>query len=312
LTQKIEGKAVRRSIYFIIFAIVFIFSSQISAQNIENPEAVRMRREQAARNKRFDNIQNTVFSTKTTPDNHPKIINGDRKAFPFKQRLTREQKSHLLPEPADAARYASFLAQPKTGLFKLFPDVGCEKNAHLLRADKECLNWIPNSAFYSFRESEHTTEYLADIRLEKGFLISDGVLSQGILVALGNVPFENITLDSAGMNFLVNYQPEQKNKDAYTQFEQITKGVKSGDFLYKNTLPVNVDTVYGLRIIAYRGRFWQIFRGYRFNVLEGDERTDLMLVFRVVGKSEDGSISLIWKELQRKDALKLTYEKHNK
>ena len=299
----------RESIYFIIIAIVFIFPCEISAQNVENPEAVRMRREQAARHRRFDNVQNTVFDSKTTPNNQANVINGDRKALPFKQKLTREQKSYLLPEQTDSVRYTSFLAQPKTGLIKLFPDAGCEKNASLLRADKECLNWIPNSAFYSSREREHTTEYLADIRLEKDFLISDGVLSHGILVALGNVPLENVTLNSAGMNFLVNYQPEQKNKDAFTQFVQITKGVKSDGFLYKNTLPAVADNTYALRVIAYRGRFLQTFRGFRFNVLDGDERADSTLVFRVIRKSEDGSISLLWKELQRRDAPKLTSEK---
>ena len=302
----------KETIYFIVFAIVFIFSSNISAQNVENPEAIRMRREQAARHRKFDNVQNAALDTKTTSGNPANIINGERKAFPFKQRLTKEQKKYLLPEQADAARYASFLAQPKTGLIKLFPDAGCEKNAYLLRADKKCLEWIPNSAFYSFREREHTTEYLADIRLEKDFLISDGVLSHGILVALGDVQLENVTFDSTGMNFLVNYQPEQKNKDAYKQFNQITKGVTSGNFLYKNTLPVDVGTTYALRVIAYRGRFLHIFRGFRFNLLDGDERTDLTLVFRVIGKSADGSINLLWKELQRKDSPKLVYEKRKK
>jgi len=303
---------VKEIIYFIVFAIVFIFSSKISAQSVENPEAVRMRREQAARHRKFDNVQNTVFSTKTTPNNQANVINGERKAFPFKQKLTREQKSYLIPEQTDSVRYASFLGQSKTGLIKLFSDAGCEKNANLLRADKECLKWIPNSAFYSFREREHTTEYLADIRLEKDFLISDGVLSHGILVALGKIPLENVTLDSPGMNFLVNYQPESKNKDAYNQFVQITKGVKSGNFLYKNILPADVDITYALRVIAYQGRFLQTFRGLRFNVLNGDERADLTLVFRVIRKSEDGSISLLWKEIQRKDAPKLIYEKRKK
>lgn len=302
----------RRLIYFITFAILFIFPSQVFAQNAENPEAVRRRREQAARHRRFDNVQNTVFDAKTTARNQANIINGERKAFPFKQKLNREQKSYLLPAQTDLSRYASFLAQPKTGLIKLFPDAGCEKNANLLRADEKCLKWIPNSAFYSFREREYTTEYLADIRLEKDFLITDGVLAPGILVALGDVRLENVTLDSAGMNFLVNYRPEQKNKDAHRQFVQITKGVKSGGFFYKNTLPVNINTVYAVRVIAYRGRFIQNFRGFSFNLLDGDERADLTLVFRIVGKSEDGSISLLWKELQRRAAPKLIYEKQQK
>ena len=302
----------RETIYFIVFAIAFIFAGKISAQTVENPEAVRTRREQAARHRRFDNIQNPVFDTKTTPNNQVNVINGGRRALPFKQKLTREQKSYLLPDRTDAARFASFLEQPKTGLIKLFPDAGCEKNAHLLRADKECLNWIPNSAFYSFREREHTTEYLADIRLEKDFLISDGILSQGILVALGKIPLENVTFDSAGMNFLINYQPEQENKDAYNQLVQITKGVKFDDFLYKNILPAEFDTTYALRVIAYRGRYLQIFRGFRFDVLDGDERADLILVFRVVRKSEDGIINLLWKELQSKESPKLIYEKQKK
>ncbi len=300
----------KETICFIIFAIVFIFSSEIFAQATPRQEAAAIRREQEARERAYERLQKPI-SPRTGSANQSNAIFGARKALPFKQKLTGEQKKRLLPEE-DAAKYTSFLREPKTGLIKLFPDVGCEENANIIRADKECLNWIPNSAFYSFREREHTTEYLADIRLEKDFLISDGVLSQGILVALGSVPLDNVTLDSAGMNFLVNYQPEQKNKDAYRQTVQITRGIKADKFLYKNTLPAIADTTYALRVIAYRGRFLQTFRRFRFNVLDGDERTDLTLAFRVVRKSEDGSISLLWKELQRKDAPKLLYEKREK
>lgn len=302
----------KATFYFIVLAMVFVFSTRISAQAIENPEAVRLRREQAARNKRFDNIQNRIFNPKTTPDNRTNVINGARKAFPFKQKINGEQKKRLLPAQSDLTQYASFLGQPKTGLIKLFSDAGCEKNAYLLRADQECLNWIPNSGFYSFREREYTTEYLADIRLEDDFLVSDGVLSHGILVALGKIPLENVTLDSAGMSFLVNFQPEQKNRDAYQQFVQITNGLKSDGFLYKNTLPVDSETTYALRVIAYRGKYLQTYRGFRFNLLEGDKRADITLAFRVIRKSNDGSVSLLWKELRSEQAIKLTYEKRKK
>jgi len=300
---------VKETICFIIFANVFIFSSEIFAQAAPQ-DAAGIRREQEAKERAYERLQKPI-SPRTDSGNQPNVTFGARKALPFRQKLTSEQKRRLLPEE-DSAKYASFLKQTKTGLIKLFPDVGCEENANIIRADRQCLNWIPNSAFYSFREREHTTEYLADIRLEKDFLISDGVLSQGILVALGSVPLDNVTLDSAGMNFLVNYQPEQKNKDAYRQTVQITRGIKADKFLYKNTLPAIADTTYALRVIAYRGRFLQTFRRFRFNMLDGDKRTDLTLAFRVVRKSEDGSISLLWKELQRKDAPKLIYEKRKK
>lgn len=269
---------------FIIFVIALTFTLEAFAQTLAQGEA----------------------GDSTSP------IFAKRKALPFRKNLSAKQKKLLLPEPADSAKYAAFLGQPGTGLVKLFADLGCEENANILRADAKCLNFVPNSATYSFREREYTTEYLADIRLEKDALVSDGVLAQGIMVALGKIPLENVALDSAGMNFLVGYQPEPKTIAAYRQFVEITKGINSGGFLYKNTLPAAVDTTYALRVIAYRGRFWQAFRGFKINVLDGDERADLTLAFRVVRKSEDGSYILLWKELQRKVAPKLLYEKRKK
>lgn len=274
----------KKTICFIFLAIVFITTRQISAQTAAPEETA--------------NPANVVFRKRT--------------ALPFKQKLTGEQKKRLSPEAKDLAAYTSFLRQPKTGLIKLFPDLGCQDNAEIIRADASCRNFIPNSAFYSFREKDYTTEYLADIRLENGFFVSDGALSQGILVALGKIPLEDATLGSAGMDFLINYRPEQNNKDVFRQAIQITKGVKSGNFLYKKVLPVVSDMTYALRVIAYRGRFYRTFRGAKFDVLLGDERTDVILAFRVVGKAEDGSATLLWKELERKKPPKVIFQKASK
>lgn len=239
-------------------------------------------------------------------------IFAKRSAFPFKKRLTGKQKSRLQPAAEDSARFASFLKQPRTGLTKIFPDIGCEENANVIRADADCLSSIPNSAFYSFREKEHTTEYLADLRLADGFFVSDGILSQGILVSLGDVSLENLSLAAEGLKFLREFAPETNSKDALRQTIELAKGVRQNKFEYKKSLPVAENTTYALRVVAYRGSFRRVFRGVEYDVLARDARADLILAFRVVRKSKDGSLTLLWKELERKDSPKIIFPKKKK
>lgn len=306
-------KIMKKILSFIIFSIFFFLPLSFSAQNAEDGKSARISQEQQSLNKQkeFNNPPKSVSSNRNTES--ASVTPGiPRRIFPFKRSLNKDQKKRLAVESADLNGYAAFLEQPKTGLIKLFPDLGCEKNANIIRVDQECLNWIPNSAFFSFREREHTSEILADIRLEKNYLISDGILSQGILVALGDVSLENVTLDTAGINFLINYQPEQNHRNAAKQILQLNKGIESDRFHYQRVLPVVADTTYALRVVAYRGKVIQTFRRFIFNLLEGDDRTDLTLVFRIVKKSADGSLNLLWKELQRKNAPKLIYEKRKR
>lgn len=242
----------------------------------------------------------------------PPVVFARREASPFKAKRTKLQRQRLLPDATDAAKYRAFLGNPNTGLVKIFSDTGCENNANIVRADADCLSSIPNSAFYSFREKEHTNEYLSDVSVKNGFFVADGILSQGILVALGDVSLENLSLKSEGLKFLLEFAPDANSEEALKQTMQITRGARSGGFLYKKTLPIEENTTYAMRVVAYRGKFWRTFNGILYNVLRGDARADLTLGFRVVRKSDDGSVTLLWKELQRKEAPKIIFPKRNK
>lgn len=235
-----------------------------------------------------------------------------REALPFKASRTREQRKRLLPTAQDAAKHTAFLQRPNTGLIKIFTDIGCENNANVVRADAVCLNSIPNSAFYSFREREHTNEYLADLRVKENYFVSDGIFSQGILVSLGDVSLENLSLNGEGMKFLLEFAPKANSGEASKQINQIIGGVRSDGFLYKKTLPITENTTYAMRVVAYRGRYTRVFRGVLYEVLAGDERADLILAFRVLRKSDDGSVTLLWKALQRKESPKIIFPKKNK
>ncbi len=236
-----------------------------------------------------------------------------RGALSFKKRISRQQKKMLSPDAADLSRYADFLRNPKTGLIKLFPDLGCEENANVVRADEICLNQIPMSAFYSFRESEHTTDFLSDIRLENDVLVSDGLLTQGILVALGKTPLESVTPTSSGLKFLTEFKPELKSEEALKQTFQLIKGIKSNGYLYRKALPAREEMTYALRVVAYRAKFIQTVRGFLFNMLEGDDRVDVTIAFRLLKKdAATGTYTLLWKELARQEAPKIIFPKPNK
>ncbi len=230
-------------------------------------------------------------------------------SFILRTRPSREQKRKLQPNPQDMAKYAGFLEQPRTGIFRLMPDVGCTENVNVIRADAVCLNYIPESSYYSFREKEHTIEMLADIRLRNGFLISDGILSQGIMVNLGDVELEKLAPAAEGFGFLTNFAPHTEGIEAQKQYLEMMRGVKVGGYEYKKAHSSVENTTYALRVVAYRGNVFRSFRGYRFDVLGGDKRIDLTIAFRVIRKDADGSVTLLWKEIERRNAPRLEFPK---
>lgn len=238
-------------------------------------------------------------------------VNRNRGFSPFRKKASKAQKKLLQPNKEDLAKYSQFLLQPKTGMFRLLPDPGCEDNPLVLKVDEACRNVIPESSFYSFREEEHTSDILSDIRLKNNFFISDGIYSQGILVKLGDLPVETITPDTDGISFLSDYVPQTQSKEAHKQFLQMKEGVISGKHEYRKVVLADENMTYAMRVIAYRGNLYRSYRGVLYDVLAGDRRIDMMLAFRVVRKDKDGSMTLLWKELQSKESPKLKFSKKN-
>lgn len=232
-----------------------------------------------------------------------------RKFFSVKKVISRKQKKLLSPDKSFSTIYADFLRQPDTGLIRLFQDVGCETNDNLIRVSEECLDWIPMSSSYSFREKEHTRDFLSDIKLRNDLLTAGDHLEQGILVALGNIELEKITLETEGINFLKDYNPEVESQKVLAQTLQLSKGVKSNGYLYKSSLPALQNVTYILRAIAYRGKLMSSFQGQKIDVLDGDNRSDLILAFRVLEKDSVGTLTIIWKRMARKSAPKIIFPK---
>ncbi|HVE58323.1 MAG TPA: hypothetical protein VNB22_15940 [Pyrinomonadaceae bacterium] len=232
--------------------------------------------------------------------------------FILRTNPTKEQKKRLVPNPQDLRKYEQFLEQPHTGIFRLMPDIGCTENINVIKADAVCLSFIPESSYYSFREKEHTIELLSDIRLKNGVFISDGILSQSILVHLGEIALEEIAPASEGLAFLTEFSPSAQGVEAQNQYTQMMRGVKVGKYEYKKAVPMIENATYALRVVAYKGNVFRTFRGYWFDLIEGDKRIDLTIAFRVIRKEQDGAVTLLWKEIGRKDSPRLTFPKRRK
>ena len=276
--------------YLVLAVIQFLFVSTVFSQTNQLPMPKPPNAKPSERNTTREALQNRNF-------------------FPFKAKRSKDQEKRLKPNQEDLVKYAEFLKHSKTGIFRLVNDFDCESNVYVIKVDENCRNSIPGGSFYSFREKEYTTAYLADLRLKDGLIISDGILSQNILVRLGDVPLETLSVGSEGMRFLTEFVPEAQSSAATKQYIDIVKGIRTENHEYRKVLPSILNNTYAIRIIAYRGSVYRNFRGWLFDLLAGDNRVDMTIGFRIIRKDADGSITLLWRELERKKAPKLKNDK---
>jgi hypothetical protein len=257
------------------------------------------------------NAVNSNKMTLLTPE-FRKIV--DRETDYLYRKPTKIELQNIAPNEEDKEKYADFLKQDKTGLIRLIPDLGCSDNVKILVASDDCLKYsMPgNGSAFSFRTNNYRIWRLADLVFAKNVFHAVGSLSQGILVNLGNVPIESVTLNSEGVEFLNKFQPEIYYKEAKKQDKELIKGIRSNKYFYRKGLLAIENSTYVLRSIAYQGKLMRSEKGLIYNELEYDRRKDVTIVFRLIRKNADGSVNILWKELQRKDSPKIKIKEDKK
>jgi hypothetical protein len=238
--------------------------------------------------------------------------------------MTKEDRERLkavrLPNSEDLAKYKNFLQQKNTGLFRLFPNFNCEEK-NILRVDGDCAHVVLGSWNYSFRQKDYSGANLWDIEYKDGNLISQGFLSQGMMVRLGDVALENVLPAENGVKFLLDFKPGIQSEEAKKQFLRINSGIAADGYKYANSLKAETNVTYALRMVAYRNENKTTNRWIpesvnpdyvKFLSLEYDKRIDLTVAFRIVRQDENGSLTILWKELNRQASPKLVFAKNEK
>ncbi|HEX8264396.1 MAG TPA: hypothetical protein VF596_03155 [Pyrinomonadaceae bacterium] len=270
----------------ILFSHLFfiLFSLSIFGQSDQQREQIRREVfEQRQHKRKLDNLKGVE-------------VEGINLSF-FK--LSNEDKQLTAPSEEDKKKIADFSRLSNVEIVKLL-NISCLK-AGQVKLDNACKNSIPGfGSYYSFRDRRYLYPSMSDLQLSKDWFVTAGFLTQGIIVSLGEVDFENISLISPGVNFLNQFTPAESPDEADKQRKQIEDGIKKDEFSYNRIAQVKVNNVYAMRSIAYRSKAKTL-----------DKREDTILVFKVISRDIEGNVTLIWRKLKSKTAPKIKTENEN-
>jgi len=211
--------------------------------------------------------------------------------------LSRADRKRIEPDEADKQRFRELLEKGDFGLIKLL-NVTCGGDGPMVVHFGQCNDSIPgHGADFSFRQRRHVFPALADLKLNDGIFIGGSVMTQGLLVSIGKVDIRTVDLSIEAVNFLSAFVPAVDARGAQQQTQLLNKGIWRNGLLYRATAPVREEQTYIMRTIAYRTKNDG-----------GDRREDLVVAFTVARFDKDGNVTLIWRELRRKQSPRLDLE----
>jgi hypothetical protein len=231
--------------------------------------------------------------------------------------LEKRVRKYVRPDSVLRDTYRNFLKLPNTGLNLLMPEKACVVNdgESFEKMLKRCpFNFLAgNGSYFSFRNRDYITSVWADIGIKDNWIFSLGFFNQGILVNLGDVPIENLTLADKGVSYLNNFVPATDLEEADKQYKQFENGFAADGFKYQQVLPVESDRTYALRVVAYNVAYPVTVKNGRgtktiYPFINSD-RKDTIVVFRILKKDSDGTLSILWKELTSNPAPELVIPK---
>ncbi len=268
----------------------------------------RMQRENEARGRDDDKVQKLKTMTDASLRNRQLTKEVIRDIGKLYREPSAKELKKLRPLDEDQKKYANFLRNAKAGIIRLEPYRGCDDQTKVISAADKCLELaMPgNGSDYSFRKQNYVIGRLADLRLESDAFSSPGVFQLAVFSGLGDIPLEKVGKDTPGMKYVLGLKPAEQIADAVATGKRFEKGIEIGGFHYASALKASDDMTYVLRSIAYRGTVFRSIGGVVFNELELDERGDVTIAFRIVRRHDSGGVTILWRELERRNAPKLT------
>lgn len=227
---------------------------------------------------------------------------------PAYRKPTKEDLQLVAPEADVQEKYADFLRADHTGLIRLLSESGCQENVNLVNATEFCIKYknLFGGSSYSFRTENYTLGRFADIVYRNGVIYSYGKMTLGFITDLGaDVALPDVSPKTAGAKYVFDFAPPEKLSRIETAAQNFQKGVGADGFSYRKFLTLQENHTYLMRSVAYR-RQEQVERNkVVYDDLTNDNRKDVIVVFRVVRLSGADGVTLLWKELQRRDVAKI-------
>jgi hypothetical protein len=183
----------------------------------------------------------------------------------------------LAPLAEDRTAFADFLRQPNTGLIRLLPRESYDSDTY---NNKKTLSFRGGGAYYSFTRLTHEYGFGTQLGLERDQLQSSFAgADYGMLANLGDIPLEDVSLDSLGAQFPAAQVAVSEEPKARIEQRRFAEGTTVEGITYKRSLPALVSSTYLERSISFG-------------------EADVLVAFRVVRKDTDGSLIIAWKLLK--------------
>lgn len=279
-------------------------TNQDAGQNPQIKEQPVLNAEEASRQKNL----NRMRALSQRNQSRVYVVGKDGVSIKSKPALTAADIRAIEISEEDLRQYGEFLRQPKTGIIRLHDAEICLPNRNLIQAESPCPNNVSGKATgFSFRRDDYSVAALSDVFFSKNSFSAPGMFTIGIFSKLGkNAGIEAQSLASDGVKQLVELIAPETADEAEELLYLIKTGAVVGGKVYKSSADIKINETYVLRSIAYRGKaLRENGNGFKVNVLDSDERADVLIVFRPIRKYEDGSVALIWKEVAHKPAPKI-------
>jgi hypothetical protein len=194
----------------------------------------------------------------------------------LREQIADREAVFLAPDAEDLAKYSAYAQSQDGGVIRIMPR---ERHAKFLSIRE-------GGSFYSFATRSNDYGEGSDLTLDTGwFRVGFAGADFGFVRNLGDLPLESISLESDPIKDLAAYTPPTDEPGARIE-QQKLHHYEKGDGTHVDRVRAVVGQTYAVRSIVYN-------------------RSDVLAVFRVVRRDDDGSLILVWKLLQRYPAIKL-------
>jgi len=226
---------------------------------------------------------------------------------------TKKELEAVAPNEELKTKYAEFLRQPNSGLIKLIKDKNCAENTKIVSADENCLKYsMPGAGnSFSFRKERYRIARLADLTFTGDSFQGTGFLTHTLLVNIGDVALESVSLQTAGLQYINEFQPEPNYNKGKIIAEKLSEGIEKDNFIYRRGHLAVENSTFVLRSIAYGGKSFRAIQGITYNEFDFDDRRDITVAFRIVEKDADENVTILWKRLSEKKSPKVIWKKKN-
>jgi hypothetical protein len=214
----------------------------------------------------------------------------EARGYLLEPKISKEEKLLITPLKEDLEKFAAFLKEPKTGIFKILP-ARCGDERVVDAGKSDCLK--PESdqlAYYSFRKKLYGAQEWLDLRYQDKYLwVGIKRLTIGLIVDLGERGLESLSADSAEVKALAALSMPKESEQIGARKKEIEKGLEAGTLRFFHNAPAVPGRTYLLRSHAYRTRESAL----------NDKRIDIIVALQIVGIDENQGLTVIWKELSR-------------